>query len=813
MIRNFLHILKAFKTSSMLNLLGLSAGIFIFLIVAMQVYYDLTFNASIPYVESIYQVVKKESTEVEETYIRGFHSAEGEFLKNRFPEIEAFCFINGGGYVKEMVFKVINEQEKEEYRAPSTVVSEGFKEVFQPIIIEGSIEEAFSGPGNTLISESTARQMFGAESPVGKVVELQMFEVVEQKDADGNVIGAYTTIGYKPFTIKAVYKDYGENASINDGFITYRSLLKGFIYQEFYVGMQKQNVKQWMEKAQEKEVMDQMNFWDMNPDKDRNLNVEKTTRLELLPLRNIQINYPTVSLKGQDKSAVFFLFSIGLLALLIAYINFVNFATAMAPARVRSVNIRMILGSAKRQIQLIIASEALFFTLCALLVAIVGILLIQGTPLVQLFKADIRIDSQWGIVAGVGVLLLLLSLLLGIHPAYYITNFNPLLALNSSSSIGVRSSKLRAVLMVVQLFVAVCFVIIALFINRQHHYLVNYSVGFDKENILLLTTKDADGSLLHTDIKTFNEEVIRNPTIIDFTASQGVIGKDWRNYTYMNSDETGRILIWYQAFVLNNFLSFFNIPVIKGTEMEERIEKEKAQVVVNEEFLILNQIENGLQGLSDDPLLKGHEVVGVVQNFHYASLLNSIGSLMILEGEINNLPYLYFKVPQGHLVEARKHIEDTWKKFSDKEIQLEFLDDQLEQLYQSQANLAHAISIVSLIIILIAIMGVFGLITFQTKYKTKEIAIRKVNGAEVKGILYLLNRGLFVQYLIGCLLAIPVVYYVVELWLEQFPYKIGITPWLFVLGALIVLVITLITVTLQSYRAATANPVESLKSE
>lgn len=813
MLKNFIYVLRLFKTSSVLNILGLSAGIFIFLIVAMQVHYDLTFNASIPHIESIYQMVKKESTAVNENYVRGFQSTEGEFLKSRFPEIEACCFINGGGYVKEPAFKVINGQEKEEYAVFSTIVSEGFKEVFKPTILEGSLEDAFSTLGNTLISQSTARLMFGEESPIGKVVELWMFDVVEQKDAEGNVIGAYSTQGFKPFTIKAVYKDYGENASVNDGFITCRSLLNGFIYQAFYVNMQKKNVKQWMEKAKEKEVIERMQFWDMNASKERNLDVEKAITLELLPLQNIQLNYPTVSQKGQDRSTVFFLFSIGVFALLIAYINFVNFTTAMAPARVRSVNIRMILGSAKRQIRLLIASEALFSTLCALLVAIVGILLIQDTSLVQLFKADIGVDSQWRIIVGVGVALLLCSLLIGIYPAYYITNFNPLLALNLSASTGVRSTKLRFGLMVVQLFVAVCFVIIALFINRQHHYLVNYSVGFDKEDILLLTTNDYNGSLLHTDIKIFAEEVMHNPIIKDFTASQSVIGRDWMNNTNMSSDGTGRMFSWNDAKVLSNFLPFFNIPVIEGQEMEERIVGQKNQVVVNEEFLKLHQIENGLQGLNEDMLLKNNHVVGIVPNFHYASLFNNIGSLMISEEEINNLPYLYFKVSQRHFVEARKHIEETWKKFSNKEIQLGFLDDQLEQLYQSQANLAHAISFVSLIIILIAIMGVYGLITFQTKYKTKEIAIRKVNGAEVKGILYLLNKGLLVQYLIGCLLAIPVAYYVVELWLEQFPYKIEITPWLFILGAFIVLVITLVAVTLQSYGAATKNPVESLKSE
>ncbi len=186
---------------------------------------------------------------------------------------------------------------------------------------------------------------------------------------------------------------------------------------------------------------------------------------------------------------------------------------------------------------------------------------------------------------------------------------------------------------------------------------------------------------------------------------------------------------------------------------------------------------------------------------------------MITHNDLNEMSHLYFKAAEGKMPEARVHIKSIWKKFSDDDIWLEFLDENLEQLYQSQHTLAIAISTVSLIIILIAIMGTYGLITFQTKYRTKEIAIRKVNGAGVGEVIYLLNRGLLLQFLIACLLAIPISYYVVDLWLRQFPYKIHISGWVMALGCLFVMLITTLTVTIQSYRAATANPIESLKLE
>lgn len=816
-LKNFIYVLKRFKTSSILNILGLSAAIFIFIIVVIQVKYDLTFNTTFNKHDDIFLLSKLQRTALKDEYSSAMQINEVNALVNSFSEIKNHCYVKTNN--KELPVKILSNSSdiKDQHFVYCTFVSEDFKDIFQPSIIEGSLANVFSDPNSTMISQKTAKRLFGNQSPIGESVEIQTIVVTVEKGEGGTSI--YASNEPKAYLIKAVYKDFPDNISFDNGFITYAKEQKYLTYNNVFFEINKNQIGTLKEKINQKNILDQFSFFNQSVDGKLNVEIEKDNLLTLLPIKNIHINYPTISSKATDKSSIYLLMLIGLFALIIAYINFVNFTTAMAPARVRGINIRMVVGADKNMTRFIIASEALFFTLLSFALALLYLLFFQGNSIAQIFSADIHILQNVGTISYIAIALLVISFLIGIYPALYITNFDPVIALKSIGNTSVRSVRLRNTLIVIQLLAAICFITIALFINQQHSYMINYSLGFDKNNILTLPLYEEGRKIgKDTNLDVFVQEIIKNPNIKEYSGSQPIMGEDrihrTSSSTFQDGDDS-KIYITSYLSSLNNFIEFFNIQIAEGEGFDTSSNNCKNESVVNEQFLTRHNITGGQEGLRKSKYLKdsSDEIIGIVKDFHYSSLLNEIQSVRMYCGEVKDMQVFYFKPMVGMEREVRTHIETIWSKFSENECPLQFLDQKLEQLYTTQENLAKVISIVSLIVIFIAVMGIYGLITFNTRYRTREIAIRKVSGAEINNILLLLNKDLLLLYVASCITAIPIIYFAVHIWLQQFPIHIPINWWIFLLGQVIILLIVLITVSWQSYQSATKNPVESLKSE
>lgn len=207
-------------------------------------------------------------------------------------------------------------------------------------------------------------------------------------------------------------------------------------------------------------------------------------------------------------------------------------------------------------------------------------------------------------------------------------------------------------------------------------------------------------------------------------------------------------------------------------------------------------------------------IVGIISDFNFESLRNPIRPMafVILNGK-DMLNYMFIKVSGENLPEDIKYIEQTWKKFSDEEFKLTFLNSRLNDLYKNENNMAKLIGLFGIITVVIAIMGVYGLVSFNTRYKQREIAIRKVNGSTVEEIIVLLNRNLLLQLIISYMIAIPIAYYIIQQWLDQFAYKAPIPWWMFLSAGMLVLIISAITVSWQSWKAATINPIDAIKNE
>jgi putative ABC transport system permease protein len=321
---------------------------------------------------------------------------------------------------------------------------------------------------------------------------------------------------------------------------------------------------------------------------------------------------------------------------------------------------------------------------------------------------------------------------------------------------------------------------------------------FEKDNIVYVPyTQDIQ-------YETFVYELETNPNITDYALSSALPGKIERYSGVIQDDKMTMLAIWDVSF---NFLDFFGIPVEEGELFKQDVD---SQLIVNQKFILDYGLEEAI-GKED---VIDCNVVGVVGNINFQTLSNEIKPMAFYAGNDRSAyHYIFIKINGQNIPATFDFIEKTWKKTNQGDFDIHFLDESLDDLYKETNNLAKLITLFGFIALIIALMGVYGIVLFNAKHKVKEIAIRKINGSTVTEILFMLNQNILVQLVIAFIIAIPAAYYITAKWLESFAYKIPVYWWVFVLGGLIVLAVTLITVSAQSYRAATRNPAKALNSE
>lgn len=800
-LKNFFFVLNRFKTSSVLNVLGLSAAIFVFFVVAIQIRFDTTFNSCFKSSKNIYQFI----TNQDGNYDRCALTKSVNVLLSAAPEIKNTGYLNLN--MKTGVYIQNDNGEKKSFDDPVSIVNKGFIEIFQPEIIEGNVTNLVSESDRLMISEKTAQRLFGSESAIGKTVFFYKPKQVKQENS------SRTIWEETPGIVAAVYKDFPKNTTFDNNIFAIAEASEDYIY-DAYFEIEKSSLDIILKKINTKEVLDQVAFfvnggyisYDDKVEKEKD--VFKEIRLE--PIKNIQTRYPQIIKKGSDVKTVYFLIGIGIFVLIIAYINFINFSAALAPVRMKSVNIRRILGAKKGKIRFVIGTESVMFSFLSCIIALFGIAIFNNSNLLHLFTADFTLQNNWLFLLILIGVLLVFALLIGLYPASYITKLNPVSLFNNVSGLK-QSSKFRYSLIVLQFVAAIMLVTIALFMKLQINYMENYTTGIEKENIIYVENeenKDNNQEIINS--RNFAQEVMKNPSVSDYAMSSQLPGIASSGFflLYINGEEY-RYNAWS---VDNNFPAFFGLTTFEGTSFDKSDNTKHA--LVNRTFVEKHKTKDVIGKILMSPDMSGNvDCIGVVNDFNFEPLNNVINPLLIASTTNDSLKYIFFKVSGKETKQAITDIKTTWKKFSDTSIEVKFLDKIAEQQYKMEKNMMDLVSIASLIIILIAVMGVYGLITFNMKSRSKEIAIRKINGAEEKSIMLLVNKNLLVQFVIGFALSIVPTIWVVEKWAEQFPYKASLHWWIFALAGLMISAITFITVSWQSWRAATTNPVESLKTE
>ena len=777
--RNFFYVLKRFKTSSILNIIGLSAAFAVFTVTLIQVNYDLSYDRNFKNAD--------DTNFFSMSYLNGdggttMPTTMGRDIITKFPEVKSYCLVNPISK-SELLVDVLNSKGiRQKFITSITPVTAGFLDVFTPEIVSGSTKNLFDGQGKAMITESTAKKLFGIENPIGKTIYFHFSKHLYNNQKTNSV------------TVQAVCKDFPENCSIVNGIYT---LLpddepSNYNYNGYFIVNKNSYNKLLLELNSEK-FFGKENWKEMNKSEDKVI-------VELTPLNKAHFDFE----KGRLTTTLSLL-AIGILTLIIAYINFLNFSISISPARVKGLNIQKIIGASPFKLKLILSSEAALFSLLAFLLALLYVVLLKDTFISDYFSADMSLSANKILLGVIGMVALLFGMLFGSYPARYIVSFQPAVALRGSFAMSAKSVRLRNILITLQFVAAITLIIVAMFIHFQNSFMNHRSWGIQKENIVYLPYGQ-----LKINMHTFGEELKKDPRILDYTASQflpGHVGMSWgRKF------EGKQVNAWIWP-VQVNFPEFFGVKIAEGRDFQDADSTgNKHAIIFNECFLKIHQLKN-IQGKDFPGFDMSLTVTGIAKNINYTSLRDSIRPMgfAILGNQFMN--WFFVKLSGKDVPGAIENIKRTWEKNSDEDFNVKFLDASMDKLYKNENNLAKLISVFGLITILIAIMGVYGLIVFNARYKSKEIALRKVNGASVKEIMLMLNRSVLIQLAIAFVVAVPLSYYIVHRWLEQFAYKTTVYWWIFLLAGLLVFAITLITVSLQSYKAATANPVDVIKNE
>ncbi|WP_288206869.1 FtsX-like permease family protein [uncultured Parabacteroides sp.] len=786
-LRNFISVLRRFKMATLLNVLGLSIAFTAFMVIMMQVNYDYTFDSCQPEANSIYRMDMdfqgNMSAVISRPFARGFTESS--------PHIKAGMIM--ASWSSELFYSVEKNGERQNFQDPAVSTSPEITRVFHFDMVEGD-ETALDPPGTAMIPASMARRLFGNESAIGK----QLISV-----ATGNTVA----------TINGVFKDFPRNSSIQN--IIYRQMPPKENYDEWG----NQNYFFFFRLDDPSNAADvRSNFkknFDASQQFGKDFNWEKGgLELMMTPLPELHFltNVSYDSMPKASRQTVRVLFAIAFIILLIAGINFTNFSTALTPMRIKSINTQKVLGSPDSVLRTGLLLEAVIVSILAYLISL-GLLFIAGLSFItSLVDADMAFSAQSAIIIITAVIAVVVGVLAGIYPACYITSFPPALVLKGSFGLSPKGRILRSTLVSIQFVASFILIIGSLFMFLQNRYMQNTPLGYDKDELIVIELNNKineNRSVLVSEVKSFSG-------IEDITYAEQVLSS--RDY-YMGWGRTFKDKdINFQCIPVSpSFLRVMGITVTDGRDFRDEDDlKDTGCYIFNEKAREMYELELG------DKIEKD-EIIGFIPNVKFASFRNEVSPMTFYVwgkyrwGSEGDKYYnaAYVKVKAGSdLRAAMKHIKASLTKIDPVyPFKTSFYNEILQRTYEKELKISNLITLFSVIAIFISIVGVFGLVVFESEYRRREVAVRKVLGSSTSQILVLFNKGYLFILIICFILAAPVAFYGVYRWLENFAYRTPMYWWVFLVSFILVSIITFITVTFQNWHVANSNPVDSMKTE
>ena len=780
------------KLYSSINIGGLAIGLASFILILLYVEHELTYDQFYGNSQNIYRVYQKQPGNVfqETDFFAVTPAPLASSLKAEFPEVEHATSISRISSLFSLGEDVFYED--------GIWADEHYFDVFNIPLLQGNPEKALSEPNSIVLTESMALKMFNYENPIGKSVKIQNYSI----DTDFIVTGLMadlpdkSSIKYQYITSinsRSNYKKAIEESSWNNN-----------SYHTFFTMPTGNDAAQIQQKIREANIPQKYNKDETNTDE---YYVSSLADLHL----ETGINFD-IGLKG-DKKYVTFFSIIAVLIVLLACINYMNLAIARSINRAREVGLRKVIGAIKKQLIAQFLGESLLITILAFVLALALVQLVL--PFFgDLIERDLSLNlfENPYLLLGSLLLLIFVGIFSGSYPAFYMSSLQPVKVLKGKIDSKTRNSGLQKFLVVGQYTVSITLITACLIIYQQMQFIQNKELGYNKDHVITIDSRNRD---LAKDIETLEQEWLANPNIQKVAYSSSLPSNvDSSTEIALDEDSEDGVLI-YITRVGYDYLNVFGIELLAGRNFSRDIKSdEKEGYILNEtavkalgwtpEEAIGKQFDYG-----DDP----STIIGVVKDFHMHSMHLDIQPLMIsltTSGIVGNLSV---KVAQENLPETIAHLEKTMKKYSTYPFEYAFLNDKFDQLYKEDMRLGETFGFFTILAVIIASLGLFGLAAFTTQQRTKEIGIRKVLGASPLKIFSLLAENFLKLIAIAFVLSIPLAWYGMEKWLQDFAFRIDIKWWMFALTGLAVFLVAYLTIGYQSLKAALVNPVKSLRSE
>ena len=783
------------RISNVLNVIGMSVSLMVFLALFAQVWHDYRFNSNFEDYKNIYRFEMPVVYDGDDyTYSQGISRPYIEAFEACSPDIEVACdYKDIRGLELETVYSDVDGTVRK-HEIAQVETDSSFPNVFSIEIVDGTLEE-YNVKNAALISENHAKTIFGDRSPVGEHLTTE-FNINEYK-----IVGVYKTLPENCSVINGLLVNEGDddlsmpNYSSHCGFFRLRDgacaedVLES-IRMTFRNLVHDDAVAAGMEEKYERDIYPNLRLTSLS-----DIHYSDDIRPGVKPYA--------------DSTQTLVLLSISILFLLIAVFNYINFAIASIPFTINEINVEKVYGASRERLILVQLKNNFIICLVSFGIAIGLMEAVAGSQFASFSCCSLAVGDNVPAIA-IGLTVALVAALAGgLVSALYSTSFEPGMVLKGDFAISGKGTAFRRISMVSQFVLSCVFLICGLMISRQTDYMMQEDNGFISENVVRVNV-----NLWYRWHRCF-DEFMKNPEIIDVTCGDSPMSEGLSSRSELISKDNEPV--WYSfRNGYDNYFDFFDFKLVDGRFPNKG---EFGVAVINETFAATYpdyQIGNKIMSM----YRREYEIIGVVEDFNARPMMHE-REPMIYHIDNLNCADMFFKFRSDDISETVKWIEKSLRDLvsssgaNEDEISVTatYLKDDIENMYRKEIGQGRLINSSSILCLLIALIGVLGIVYFETQVMKREIAIRKVNGATTWEVIKsLLGRYVLVSS-IGFLLAVPVSILIMNMWLSRFAYHTDMSVWIFLLAYLIITALTAAVVLLRSYSAASENPAEALKKE
>lgn len=765
---------------SFINLIGLVAGLSVFVLIYLWVMHELSYDRFHPTYENTYRITKKQFNEKGEVYPVALTPGPlGPYVESTLPEVEQTCRL--------VQVELLLRHEEKAYYHTGLAADRSLFDLFHFPVLQGEVNSFNEGVDKIILTKKLATSYFGDRDPMGKM---------------------FTLVGHD-LMVTGVIEDVPTNTHIQFDYVIPFEFLKT-------TSLQNIDTWEWNSYHTYLSVKDTKQVSEIEGKITEALiahDPETKTQIALQPLADIHLKSGHLNndMRNRGNFQYVLIFSaVGIFILIIASINYANLATARSLKRAKEAGVRKAIGASKMQLVFHFFSESLLYTIAAFAIS-----LVIAWIVLPFFNELAGKTLTFNILSpGVALPLvgsvLFCALMGGAYPALLLSSLNPALVLKGQSKSGRSTLYLRRALVVIQFILSISFLTGTLIVYQQLNFIQSRNLGFSKENILIFSSNRK----LRQQYPEFKNELFAIKGVMGVTATNSKLSYSDQNIgsvAWEGKDPNHEIL-FHQLMTDHDFITTYSISLADGRDFSEEIKSDSNAVLVNEAALSQMNLADPLNKQINIGNWRG-TIIGVVKDFNFKPAHKQIEP-MIIYIDPSNFYEISVKLSPGNLVEQVRAVESVYKKFNpDRPFEYSFLNDELDKLYRDEQRIGKIFKYFSILSLFISCLGLLGMVMFVTEQRAKEVALRKIMGASELHLIWLLSGEFVLLIIIAFVITTPAMYYGSSLWLNSFAYRINPGVLLFLAAGLISLLIAWLTVGYKAYQVSRSNPIESLRNE